>query len=159
MSWSLEPGKYINTPQEGSSVRDEEKTLQSLDRQTSLTLSLLSSRLIWSEFMERKQKHHSVGCTIKRKPPLLTGQRWGKDETEVQTQQSLFLVYFPVGQRLFRRQRKASPFHPFTTDKHRHIKTSLLKSGNSPFNSRQTQCEEVNYRTGATQPFRKLHLQ
>lgn len=105
-------------------------------------------------FIGSKQKH-SVKYTIKMKPPLLTAWRAEDHETSSNTGESPPHL---LSTRLFRRQSKPL-LSSFTTDKHRHIKTSMLKSGNSPFNSRQTQWEEVNYRMGATQPFWKIHLQ
>lgn len=68
------------------------------------------------------------------------------------------VFFFNPDKGSFRRQEEDISLSSSTTDKHRHIKTSSLRSSNSSFNSRQTQLEELNYRTGATQPFLKITL-
>lgn len=104
--------------------------------------------------MNRKIEHHSVRHTMKMNET--TSVDWLKTrkarDTSSNTVESL-LRLLSTGVKTFQETGKGISLSSFTTDKHRHIKTSMLKSGNSPFNSRQTQCEELNYRTGATQPF------
>ena len=118
-----------------------------------------SSRVIGAEFVDTKQKRHSVEHSIKKtKPPLLSGRTRKARDTSSNTAVSIPRL-LSSGAKTFQETGEGISLSSLTTDKHRHIKTSMLKSGNSPFNSRQTQCEELNYRTGATQPFWKLHWQ